>query len=175
VSATVGATIEEAKSVHSVHSDSNGMSQHLTFLQHLTSKPFSEVEVEHRRAKEGRAIVHRKAVRARVIEDVYIIADLVPEVMYLDAKETVEHTIYRVFVASKSGGAYCDLGWVLKEEVSHCMLCKLKLTVRNKNHCKACGDVCCSNCCDKFVDVIELQSSTPCRVCKVCYKGEVSD
>jgi hypothetical protein len=83
--------------------------------------------------------------------------------------------MYRVYVDSNQGGQYCQLGWIVKDDATHCMNCKTAFSgLHTKYHCKACGDVCCSTCCDKWAKIVELGSPQAHRVCRRCHTTEVS-
>lgn len=151
---------------------------HMKYIQNLSAKPLRVIVNDFHMSKHGHAIVRRPesvershGVRAL---DAFLIHNITEEVIY-DTNNTM-HKAHRVFVASGSGGAYCDVGWMVWEEVHNCMRCGIAIcdTVsKDKHHCTSCGDIVCTPCGAHFAAVEELQSPEKFRVCSKCYKSEV--
>ena len=68
--------------------------------------------------------------------------------------------IRRVFVKTKDSGEYFNIGWILTNDVDHCMICNSEFGMMNgKHHCRACGNIVCSTCCPdkgKFITSLFL-------------------
>eukprot|EP00112_Aurelia_sp_Birch-Aquarium-sp1_P009890 Seg2142.3 transcript_id=Seg2142.3/GoldUCD/mRNA.D3Y31 product="Zinc finger FYVE domain-containing protein 21" protein_id=Seg2142.3/GoldUCD/D3Y31 len=59
--------------------------------------------------------------------------------------------------------------WMKDEEVHICPLCRNKFTqIRRKHHCRQCGKVFCSKCCEQKVSLAQLGYDEPQRVCDSC-------
>ncbi|XP_065069859.1 zinc finger FYVE domain-containing protein 16-like isoform X1 [Rhopilema esculentum] len=60
--------------------------------------------------------------------------------------------------------------WVPDKDAKGCMNCGLKFTVvKRRHHCRACGKVLCSNCCNMKADLAYLGYKSS-RVCQACYE-----
>ncbi|CAD2100592.1 FYVE and coiled-coil domain-containing protein, putative [Plasmodium vinckei brucechwatti] len=60
--------------------------------------------------------------------------------------------------------------WVPDEEVTNCYSCNVTFNVRvRKHHCRACGNVFCSNCSDNKIKISEYSYSEKVRVCDKCF------
>ncbi|XP_076393139.1 smad anchor for receptor activation isoform X2 [Megachile rotundata] len=60
--------------------------------------------------------------------------------------------------------------WVPDSEAPSCMLCDVKFTVmKRRHHCRACGKVLCSKCCNMKYK-LEYQGNINSRVCVSCYQ-----
>ncbi|CDO67065.1 FYVE and coiled-coil domain-containing protein, putative [Plasmodium reichenowi] len=60
--------------------------------------------------------------------------------------------------------------WVPDEEVTNCYSCNVVFNVRvRKHHCRACGNVFCSNCSDNKIKISEYSYSEKVRVCDRCF------
>ncbi|XP_047358704.1 zinc finger FYVE domain-containing protein 16-like isoform X1 [Vespa velutina] len=60
--------------------------------------------------------------------------------------------------------------WIPDSNASSCMLCDLKFTVlKRRHHCRACGKVLCSKCCNMKYK-LEYQGNIHSRVCVACYQ-----
>jgi len=60
--------------------------------------------------------------------------------------------------------------WVPDKDARICMNCGLKFTVvKRRHHCRACGKVLCSNCCNMKADLAYLSYKTS-RVCQACFE-----
>lgn len=59
--------------------------------------------------------------------------------------------------------------WVSDDEVSVCQWCKNKFNqLRRKHHCRQCGNVFCSKCCNEKMPLPQLGLEDPERVCEYC-------
>jgi hypothetical protein len=92
----------------------------------------------------------------------------------LETVHVCGETMYyrRVFIKCEDSGEYAKVGWILNEDCAHCMICRKQLSLRH--HCRACGNILCSSCCDIFEYVDLIESLGPVRVCMLCYYGQVS-
>lgn len=62
------------------------------------------------------------------------------------------------------------LVWVPDEEVTQCFSCNVVFNVRiRKHHCRACGNVFCSNCSDNRIKISEYSFLEKVRVCDKCF------
>ncbi|EUD69320.1 hypothetical protein C922_00183 [Plasmodium inui San Antonio 1] len=60
--------------------------------------------------------------------------------------------------------------WVPDEEVTNCYSCNAFFNVRvRKHHCRACGNVFCSNCSDNKIKISEYSYAEKVRVCDRCF------
>ncbi|SBT42736.1 FYVE and coiled-coil domain-containing protein, putative [Plasmodium ovale wallikeri] len=60
--------------------------------------------------------------------------------------------------------------WVPDEEVTNCYSCSVFFNVRvRKHHCRACGNVFCSNCSDNKIKISEYSYAEKVRVCDKCF------
>ncbi|SOV83592.1 FYVE and coiled-coil domain-containing protein [Plasmodium sp. gorilla clade G3] len=60
--------------------------------------------------------------------------------------------------------------WVPDEEVTNCYSCNVVFNVRvRKHHCRACGNVFCSNCSDNKIKISEYSYAEKVRVCDRCF------
>ncbi|XP_076648721.1 smad anchor for receptor activation isoform X4 [Halictus rubicundus] len=60
--------------------------------------------------------------------------------------------------------------WVPDSVAPSCMFCDVKFTVlKRRHHCRACGKVLCSKCCNMKYK-LEYQGNIDCRVCVSCYQ-----
>ncbi|ANQ10383.1 zinc finger protein [Plasmodium coatneyi] len=60
--------------------------------------------------------------------------------------------------------------WVPDEEVTNCYSCNALFNVRvRKHHCRACGNVFCSNCSDNKIKISEYSYAEKVRVCDRCF------
>ncbi|XP_048764095.2 uncharacterized protein LOC125672056 [Ostrea edulis] len=59
--------------------------------------------------------------------------------------------------------------WISDDEVSTCQWCKNKFNqLRRKHHCRQCGNVFCSKCCNEKIPLPQLGIEDPERVCESC-------
>ncbi|XP_061196119.1 uncharacterized protein LOC133204408 [Saccostrea echinata] len=59
--------------------------------------------------------------------------------------------------------------WISDDEVSTCQWCKNKFNqLRRKHHCRQCGNVFCSKCCNEKIPLPQLGLEDPERVCESC-------
>lgn len=151
---------------------------HLAFIRSLSRKPISEVRKAYDLAKQGRALLQRRAsftlARGDIIE-AFIISRMTVEVVPINKAQTKRAKLYRVFVTSTGGGHYCNVGWVLVDSVTHCLRCRARFGLLSTKHsCVACGDVVCHQCSPHKAVITELRSEVPHRVCNTCFGIEVN-
>jgi hypothetical protein len=83
---------------------------------------------------------------------------------------------HRVFVNCSDSGMYARLGWVLNDDVDHCMICQEAFSdsmISGKHHCRACGDVICNSCSQGRAVVQPVETLGAVRVCGQCFYGQV--
>ncbi len=70
---------------------------------------------------------------------------------------------------------YRSTGWIVNENVQHCMICKLQFSFlfSFKHHCRACGNLVCHQCSDSMMIIEEIRESGKLRVCRMCDFGQV--
>jgi len=96
-------------------------------------------------------------------------------------------SIHRVFIQANDSGAYEKLGWVLRSDVSCCMICAESFVGESsvfaifdwshsaapeKVNCHACGNVVCKDCV-AVATVTELRTEGAVPVCTQCCFGQV--
>lgn len=82
-----------------------------------------------------------------------------------------EISIRRIYVLY---GTY-RVGWVLDCDVNYCMECQTEFTFFNrKHHCRACGNVICSNCSPYKANIPTLDEIGGSRVCINCFGLKVN-
>ncbi len=141
------------------------MSNHLVFMKGAIIQPIFVLNKEKNARRPSNLIPGAL--------DCYI-DDIVEESVLLDPSNPVKTTVHRIFVGSGDGGAYCDVGWVLNDDATHCMLCRSIFGMFSyKHHCKACGNVICQGCSSNAAYVFEIQSQGLLRACNLCYFGQV--
>ncbi len=83
-------------------------------------------------------------------------------------------SVRRLCVANTSVDPYAPAGWILASEMPSCMICGEEFGVwRWKRHCKACGNVVCSDCSPELAVILELLNCGPLRSCVQCFWGQV--
>lgn len=84
----------------------------------------------------------------------------------------VSHKIlyHRVYLPHDSKRPYTDVGWVLTEDVTFCMLCRTQLS--DRHHCHACGNIMCGECNIEMAVIAELIKAGELHVCSMCYYGQ---
>lgn len=115
----------------------------------------------------------------------FILSDIRRENINSDLRESVEANAFlRVFISSNQCSEYEQMvGWVIKDDIQKCMRCQTEFTFerlslfhgfgdeKKKIHCKACGNIFCSECIDlAVVEGISLLKEV--EVCKTCYWGQ---
>lgn len=141
------------------------MSKHLAFAEIASSTAIYLLKKDMVGSKG-----QRKTSTLTDILDCYV-TDITDEKIFVNG---TEHRIKRVFVKTSDSGNYANVGWVVKSEISYCMLCSIAFGMFTyQHHCKACGNVVCNNCSLNLVAVVEIESVGPVRVCNQCYWGQV--
>ena len=95
------------------------------------------------------------------------------------------HRVY-VWVREEAGSYYRKVGWVMREDVTHCMICSqcffLSQNTRlletreirmNSYHCSACGNLVCEKCCRNRAIIDAFPDYDNLLVCDVCYYGQL--
>lgn len=116
--------------------------------------------------KKGSKLMSRAVVLAVTVEVVNIVGQ--------------HHTIRRVFVRTNDSIDYVKLGWVINEDIDCCMICAKMFSLSplncflsmGRHHCRACGNIICSNCIAGRSFVKDLCTKEPVIVCMQCYWGQ---
>jgi hypothetical protein len=87
---------------------------------------------------------------------------------------TYDNTIIRR-IYLKDGSYHC--GWVVDSDVSACMSCgeDFMLNIFGKHHCRACGNIVCSECSPYVADVQPLHEVGGSRICRDCFRTMLQD
>jgi ankyrin repeat protein len=102
-------------------------------------------------------------------------ASLATELVFLRGESVA---VRRVFVRVRGCPAYSRVGWVLRADVNHCMVCATPFSPEQgegegKESCCACGNVVCHRCGSDVAKVTELgDASDEVRVCSLCFWGQ---
>ena len=85
-----------------------------------------------------------------------------------------EAVVRRVFVRMSNFLEYATVGWVMNEDIEHCMTCSKSFWFfHSRIHCHACGNINCSGCAGEFCLVEELpDQSHGVPVCTQCFWGQ---
>ena len=85
-----------------------------------------------------------------------------------------EVLIRRLFLKSAYSGEYANVGWVIDEDVTKCMICAQQFGIfQGRTHCYACGNIVCNSCGPNEAVIQELEDLPPQRVCHQCFWGQV--
>jgi hypothetical protein len=142
------------------------MSNHLQFMKGIITKPIFVLKKDWKSGRRPSKLVPEAL-------DCYI--DDIVEETTIDMNTKGLQIVNRVFVGSDDGGNYCNVGWLLNDDITYCMLCKTPFGLLTyKHHCKACGNVVCESCSADKAYIFELQSLAPLRTCNLCFFGQVS-
>lgn len=139
------------------------MANHIKFIQGFIHKPVYMLKHE----------LYDKTNRYTEVR----IANLASQTIADTLNPSKSILLYRIFVTSRETrlSGYDQVGWVLNDDISYCMLCSVPFSSRvAAHHCKACGNIFCSNCAGETAKIVSLEHVGPLRVCKVCYYGQVS-
>lgn len=120
----------------------------------------------HKVDRRPKGTMNRAVVIAVTVEEVNIVGQ--------------HRTIRRVFVRTNDSIDYVKLGWVINEDMDCCMICAkiFSLSPLNcflsmgRHHCRACGNIICSNCIAGQSFVKDLCTEEPAIVCMQCYWGQ---
>mmetsp|Transcript_10010 Transcript_10010/g.15122 ORF Transcript_10010/g.15122 Transcript_10010/m.15122 type:complete len:607 (-) Transcript_10010:236-2056(-) len=84
-----------------------------------------------------------------------------------------EQVIRRLYIRNATSGDYSNVGWVLNEDISNCMVCAQAFSVfAYRLHCHACGNAICGTCGSGMATVEEIADKGPVRVCVQCFWGQ---
>ncbi len=80
--------------------------------------------------------------------------------------------IHRVFIQTTDSGVFINVGWVMNEDVSRCLLCchSFNYTTRWRHHCRCCGNLICSECCRNSCLIATKEDLGLLKVCNNCYR-----
>ena len=86
----------------------------------------------------------------------------------------VKYLVRRLFLNADDSGEYRDCGWILKDDIKHCMVCGKTFDGQEvlKNNCRACGNVVCNHCSPETAIIAELLVNEHQRVCMLCFWGQ---
>lgn len=132
------------------------MSYHYHYLKPIASQTIEKVRKDiERRAK-------RRSVK-------YQIDDL--REMSYTLPTNYSFTIYRIFISAIDSGELKDVGWVLNDRNTFCLLCFKDFGMsRWKHHCRACGILVCKECSNFENILVSFEELGPQKVCQSCYK-----
>jgi hypothetical protein len=83
--------------------------------------------------------------------------------------------VRRVFLRLSQAEDYCNVGWVLDEDVDACMLCGVLFGMfERRSHCRVCGDIVCKACCTATVLLKEFREWGSVPACDFCFYGQVT-
>ena len=139
---------------------------HTEFLKVVSTRP-----VEYLR-NEVKNIIENKEAVAHASEFAYV-SDLREEKLKLFGQN---RKVHRVFATADDTGFYLNIGWVLCDDIDHCMACmrKFGMFFDPREHCRACGNVICNKCSENLALVEELRRCDLVPVCPNCDWGQVS-
>jgi hypothetical protein len=101
------------------------------------------------------------------------IDDITEESLLLNEKTQEVYNVHRIFVQSVDSYDYCNVGWIVNEDMPVCGLCRIEFTPFDyKQHCKACGNICCHECSKNVTKIAGLESLGGLRVCNLCFYGQ---
>lgn len=147
------------------------MAEHLKLIKEEVEKPIAQVEADW--AKSALEKEEAKKNKSPIFSQV---------LGYTEHKVIINgrySVIHRVFVKALDSGSYAKLGWVLSNDVKHCMVCSKELVAyllswsAHRLHCHACGNIICPECSPAEANVEALDSVGPVPVCNQCYFGQV--
>lgn len=145
------------------------MTTHVDFLKAVITQPLHVIRKDYETARHGRkSSTLTPDIPNTVIDGIF------DEEFVIDPARGKKKTLHRIFAKSFETHDYKDVGWILNDDIDMCMLCRKAAfgMFSYKHHCKACGNVMCSECTPCTAPIHELRSSTEFRVCNLCYYGQ---
>lgn len=144
-------------------------SYHVNFMKAVITKPLHVLRKDYDTAKHGR----KSSTLTPDIPNV-VIDGIVDEDFVLDPLAGRKKVIHRIFAKSIEAPDYIDVGWILNDDVDICMLCRQSPfgMFSYKHHCKACGNIFCSECAQSTAPIKELRGLGAFRVCNLCFYGQ---
>jgi hypothetical protein len=86
--------------------------------------------------------------------------------------QVLDHTptrLFKIYVNTKESKELSTVGWVSNENVLFCLDCFREFSfLTRKHHCRACGNVLCSHCCNSFSVISGFEDLGKVRVCNQC-------
>lgn len=142
---------------------------HVNFLKSVITKPLHVLRKDYDTSRHGR----KSSTLTPDIPNV-IIDGIFDEEFIIDPLSARKKIIHRVFAKSFDAPDYIDIGWVLNDDVDICMLCRKSPfgMFSYKHHCKACGNIFCSDCAQNTAPIKELRGLGSYRVCDMCFYGQ---
>ena len=155
------------------------MAEHIKLIKEEVCKSIAAIEADWERS-------YAEAAEAKIanVELDHAVLGYTEHKVIVGGREGV---IHRVFVQARDSGLYAKLGWVLKSEVTSCMVCAKKFQHEITSmfgfvevpaiegfYCHACGNLVCGDCCSPNVVVEEIKVLGPVTVCKQCDFGQVT-
>lgn len=106
------------------------MTQHMRFMKKLVSKDFEKI----------------KLMSEKPINNSFKVTDIREDTV--TTKNNSRVTFMRCYIETEDSGSLANVGWVINENVSICLVCEkdFGLLKRWRHHCRACGDLVCTNC-----------------------------
>lgn len=102
------------------------------------------------------------------------IADIQKQIIMVPVNDSAK-TIFRIFATGTDFPDYDNVGWIMNDEITHCLLCGQEFGFFcYKHHCRACGNLICNECSLNRAIVKAIEELGLQRVCKACFHGEVS-
>lgn len=144
-------------------------SYHVNFLKTVITKPLHVLRKDYDAARHGR----KSSTLTPDIPNV-VIDGIFDEEFVIDPMSARKKIIHRIFAKSYDAPDYCDIGWVLNDDVDICMLCRGSPfgMFAYKHHCKACGNIFCAECAPNIAPIRELRGLGLYRVCNMCFYGQ---
>lgn len=148
---------------------SSKMSYHVNFLKAVITKPLHVLRKDYDTARHGR----KSSTLTPDIPNV-VIDGIYDEDFIVDPQSSRKKVIHRIFAKSLEAPDYKDVGWILNDDVDICMLCRRSPfgMFAYKHHCKACGNIFCSECSQSTAQIRELRGLGDFRVCNLCFYGQ---
>lgn len=149
------------------------MVEHLKLIKEEVEKTITQVEADW--AKSAFEKEEAKKTKAPIFKQVLGYTEVK---VIINGRST---SVHRVFVKALDSGSYTKLGWVLSNDVKHCMICSKELVAYllswspHRLHCHACGNIICPDCSPADAAVEGLESVGPVPVCNQCYFGQVRE
>lgn len=139
---------------------------HIEYLKEVSVKPVEFLRGEIRNLEEN-----KQKVRENHGAKFAYVSELREERITMFG---ISRRVRRVFVVTHDTGGYLDIGWIVCDDMDHCMLCmrKFGLFFDPQIHCHACGNVVCGKCSHATL-VNELRKLGEVPVCAYCDWGQV--
>lgn len=91
---------------------------------------------------------------------------------------TFDHTptlVRRVYIQANDSSTMSSIGWVTNESINICMECMKTFSLfTRRHHCRSCGILVCSECCNKSAVLKDFEEFGKQRVCHQCNPKVIS-